>query len=210
MSTSFTKKELSEQDLSSISLNKFFPENFAEQLSDKQLQQNLSTDQRQLQNNKLSQNNLQQLSFNQPSFPEKTFNKELATTFAKKSLEEHFALQTFLFESLAFQSPASEQLGREQPLPEAACTEQLYPTRRRKLAKTSFSALTFPETSLHQQPFRNSLVQTSGAKEASHTDLLRREFLPEQLANKNFDPEDLGSNKLANKNFSKTASQEPA
>ena len=63
---------------------------------------------------------------------------------------------------------------------------------------------------MNQQLFRSSLVQTSGAKEASHTDLLRRELLPEQLADKNFDPDDLGSNKLANKNFSKTASEEPA
>ena len=38
LSTSFTKKELSEQDLSNLSLDKFFPENFADQLAEKQLQ----------------------------------------------------------------------------------------------------------------------------------------------------------------------------
>ena len=54
LSISFTKKELSEQDLSNISLDKFFPENFADQLAEKQLQQNLSTDQRQLQKNNLT------------------------------------------------------------------------------------------------------------------------------------------------------------
>ena len=35
---SFSKKNLSEQDLSNISLDKFFPENFGKQLSEQQLQ----------------------------------------------------------------------------------------------------------------------------------------------------------------------------
>ena len=59
---SFSKQNLSEQDLSNISLDKFFPENFGKQLSEQQLQTNLSIDQRQLQNNQLNKNNLQQLS----------------------------------------------------------------------------------------------------------------------------------------------------
>ena len=195
LSISFRNKELSEQDLSNISLDKFFPQNFAEQLSDKQLQQNLSTDQRQLQKNKLSQNKLQQLSFNQPSFPEKTFNKELATTFAKKSLEEHFALQTFLFESLAFQSPASNQLG-ENNLDQKQLAQSSFTQPEEEACKDQLLSTDFPEASLHQQLFRNSLVQTSGAKEASHTDLLRRELLPEQLADKNFDQKTLAATSL--------------
>ena len=195
LSISFRNKELSEQDLSNISLDKFFPQNLAEQLSDKQLQQNLSTDQRQLQNNKLSQNNLQQLSFNQPSFPEKTFNKELATTFAKKSLEEHFALQTFLLESLAFQSPASNQLG-ENNLNQKQLATSSFTQPEEEACKEQLLSTDFQEASLNQQLFRSSLVQTSGAKEASQTDLLRRELLPEQLADKNFTQQTLAATSL--------------
>ena len=195
LSTSFRNKELSEQDLSNISLDKFFPQNFAEQLSDKQLQQNLSTDQRQLQNNKLTQNNLQQLSFNQPNFPEKTLNKELATTFAKKSLEEHFAFQTFLFDSLAFQSPASKQLGKnnldQKQLAQSSFTQPEEEACKEQLLRPGFS-----EATLDQQLFRNSLVQTSGAKEASQTDLLRRELPPEQLVDKNFTQKTLAATSL--------------
>ena len=87
MSSSFTKKELSEQDLYSISFDKFFSENFSEPLSDQQLQKNLSTDQRQLQENKLTQNNLQQLSLEQPSFPEKILQKEPATNLCQEQLD---------------------------------------------------------------------------------------------------------------------------
>ena len=75
LSFNVSKKELSEQDLSNISYDKFFPENFADQLAEKQLQQNLSIDQRQLQENKLTKNTFQQLSFEQPSFTKKTFNQ---------------------------------------------------------------------------------------------------------------------------------------
>ena len=75
LSSSFSKQKLSEQDLSNNSFDKnkqlaernlsqvqldyykFFPENFGQQLSEKQLQQNLPTDQQQLQENKLTQNN---------------------------------------------------------------------------------------------------------------------------------------------------------
>ena len=155
LSTSFTKKELSEQDLSSISLNKFFPENFAEQLADKQLQQNLSTDQKQLQKNNLTKNNLQQLSFKQPSFPEKTLNNELATTFAKKSLEEHFAFQTFLFDSLAFQSPASEQLGEnnlyQKQLEQSSFTQTEEEACKEQLLRTGFSSSQLEPAAFQEQ-----------------------------------------------------------
>ena len=89
---SFSKQKLSEQDLSNNSFDKFFPENFGQQLSEQQLQQNLSTDQPQLQESNLTQTNFQQLSFEQPSFPEKIVNNELATTFAKKSLPRESCL----------------------------------------------------------------------------------------------------------------------
>ena len=120
LSYSVSKKELSEQDLSTISLDKFFSVNFENQLAEKQLQQNLSTDQRQLQENKLTKNTFQQLSFEQPSFTEKTFNQELARTFAKKSLIDNLVSQNFFFATLALQKTASEQLGEKKPLQEAA------------------------------------------------------------------------------------------
>ena len=185
LSTSFTKKELSEQDLSNISLDKFFPENFAEQLPDKQLQQNLSTDQKQLQKNNLTKNNLQQLSFKKPSFPEKTLNNELATTFAKKSLEERFAFQTFLFDSLAFQSPASEQLG-EHNLNQQQLEQSSFNQTEEEACKEQLLSTGFPETSLDQQLFSTSLVQQSGAKAASRPELLNRELPEEELADQNF------------------------
>ena len=217
LSTSFTKKELSEQDLSSISLNKFFPENFAEQLPDKQLQQNLSTDQKQLQKNNLTKNSLQQLSFKQPSFSEKTLNNELATTFAKKSLEEHFAFQTFLVDSLAFQSPASEQLGEinlyQKQLEQSSFTQTEEEACKEQLLRTGF-----PAASLSQQPFRNSLVQQSGAKAASRPDLFHRELPEEELPDKTFDKKTLATslptrpsarqlqkNQLEEENFTETS-----
>ena len=74
MISSFSKKELErlhltrsslEQNLSQVQLvyYKFFSENFGQQLSEKQLQQNLSTDQQQLQDSNLAQIDFQQLSF---------------------------------------------------------------------------------------------------------------------------------------------------
>ena len=192
---SFSKQNLSEQDLSNISLEEFFPENFGKQLSDKQLQRNLSTDQRQLQNNQLAQNNLQQLSLDQPSFPEKILNKELATTFAKNSLIDNLVFENFSLSTLALQKVASEQLSDSNlhkkqlaennldkkqldknnfPQTEEACKEQLLKTG-------------FPAASLNQQPFSNSLVQSSGAKAASQPELLHRELLEEQLADKNLE-----------------------
>ena len=79
MISNFSKKKLErlhltrsslEENLSKVQLliYKFFPENFGQQLSEKQLQHNLSTDQRQLQNTQLTQTSFQQLSLEQPSF----------------------------------------------------------------------------------------------------------------------------------------------
>ena len=65
---SFSKQKLSGQDLSNNSFHKFFPENFGQQLPEKQLQQNLSTDQQPLQETNLTQTNFQQLSLEHPSF----------------------------------------------------------------------------------------------------------------------------------------------
>ena len=184
LSTSFTKKELSEQDLSNISLDKFFPENFADQLAEKQLHQNLSTDQRQLQKNNLTKNNLQQLSFKQPSFPEKTLNKELATTFAKNSLIDNLVFQNFFFATLALQKTASEQLG-ENNLYQKQLEQSSFTKTEQEACKEQLLTTGFPAASLNQQPFRNSLVQQSGAKAASRPELLHRELPEEELADKN-------------------------
>ena len=180
-SFSFSKKELSEQDLQHRSLEKFRAKNFGQQLSDQELQQNRSTDQ-QLQDN-LAQTNFQQISLQQHSFEEKNVHNELSTNFAKKSLEENLPFQNLDFGNLALQKAVSREgvanlfyrqlfkstfakTGRE------ACKEQLLPAG-------------FPATSLNRQPFRGSLVQHSGAKEASHK-LLQRQLQEEELAEKTF------------------------
>ena len=189
---SFSKQNLSEQDLSNISLEEFFPENFGKQLSEQQLQRNLSTDQRQLQNNQLAQNNLQQLSLEQPSFPEKILNKELATTFAKNSLIDNLVFQNFFFATLAWQKVASEQLGENNLYKKQLAKNNLTQTEegacKEQLLRPGFS-----KASLDQQLFSTSLVQKSGAKAASQQHLLRRELLPEQLADKNFDKKTLAT-----------------
>ena len=192
---SFSKQNLSEQDLSNISLEEFFPENFGKQLSEQQLQINLSTDQRQLQNNKLAQNNFQQLSFEQPSFPEKTLNKELATTFAKNSLIDNLVFQNFFLAILALQKTASEQLGEnnlyKEQLEQSSLTQTEEEACKEQLLTTGLSA-----ASLDQQLFSTSLVQQSGAKAASQPDLLHRELLEEELADETFDKKSFAATSL--------------
>ena len=194
---SFSKKELAEQDLSNISLEEFFPKNFGNQLSDKQLSA------QQLQNKQLQKNTFQQLSLEHPSFTEKTLHKELATNFAKNSLLDNLVFQNFFFSTLALQKVASEQLGdnnldkkqlaennldKQQldknnfPQTEEACKEQLLSTG-------------FPAASLNQQLFSTSLVQTSEAKEASQPEL-PRDLLEHQLANKNLEKNSLATTSL--------------
>ena len=80
---------------------------------------------------------------------------------------------------------------------EEACKEQLLTTG-------------FPAVNLNQHPFSNNLVQQSGAKAASHPELLQKELLPEELADKNFDKNTLAATSLHNRNFRKTASEGPA
>ena len=182
---SFSKKELSEHDLSNISLDKFFPENFGKQLSEQHLQTNLSTDQRQLQNNQLTQNNFQQISFEHPSFTEKILHRELATTFAKNSLIDNLVFQNFFFAILVLQKTASEQLGEnnlyKKQLAASSFTQTEEEACKKQLLTTGFQA-----ASLNQQPFSNSLVQPSGAKAASQPEPLQKELPEEELADKNF------------------------
>ena len=165
---SFSKQNLSEQDLSNISLDKFFPENFGKQLSEQQLQKNT----------------FQQLSLEHPSFTEKILNKELATTFAKNSLIDNLVFQNFFFATLALQKVASEQLG-ENNLYKKQLAESSFTQTAKEACKEQLLTTGFPEASLNQQPFSNSLVQQSGAKAASQPELLHKELLEEQLADKN-------------------------
>ena len=150
MISSFSKKKLErlhltrsslEQNLSQVQLlyYKFFAENFGQQLSEKQLQQNLSTDQQQLQEHQLTQNNFQQLSLEQPSFTEKILHNELATIFDKKSFAENLSFRNFYFTNLAFPDNSFRRVSREELLQEAACTKQLHPERRRSLQRTASS-----------------------------------------------------------------------
>ena len=176
---SFSKKNLSEQDLSNISLDKFFPENFGTPL----------------QNNQLQKNTFQQLSFEDPSLTEKILHKELATTFAKNSLIDNLVFQNFFFATLALQKKASEQLG-ENNLYKKQLADSSFTQTKDEACKDQLLTTGFSEASLNQQPFSNSLVQTSGAKAASQPELLRKELLEEQLADKNLDQNTLAATSL--------------
>ena len=183
-----------------LGFNQFLAENFGHQLSEQQLQQNLSTDQRQLQKNQLTQHNLQQLSLYQPSleqtsFEEKILHKQFATTFAKNSFGHSFVLQTFLFDSLAFQTLVSDQLGQNNLEQKQLAKNSLYQkqleehnfAQTEEACKEQLLTTGFPEASLNKQPFSTSLVQHTDAKAASTPDLLPRELPEEELADKNFE-----------------------
>ena len=123
--------------------HKFFEENFGHRISEKQLQQNLSQNQQQLQKSNLAQNTVQQLSLEQPSYTEKILNNELATNLGnKKSLAADLSFQSFFFDNLAFQKNflASGKLVEKNfykkqlvdssvtQRGKGTCTEQLLPT----------------------------------------------------------------------------------
>ena len=201
---SFSKKTLSEQDLSNISLDKFFSESFGQQLSEQQLQNNLSTDQRQLQHKQLHKNTFQQLSLEHPSFRQKTLHKELATTFAKTSLIDNLVFQNFFFATLALKKVASEQLGENNLDTKQLSENNLY---KKQLEENNFSQteeackeqlLTtgFSQASFTQQLFSTSLVQTSEAKAASQPDLLHRELPEEELSDKNLEKNNFATHSL--------------
>ena len=184
---SFSKQKLAEQDLSNISLEEFFPENFGKQLSDQHLSE------QQLQNNQLQKNSFPQLSLEHPSFKEKILHKELATTFAKNSLIDNLVFQTFFFATLALQKVASEELGEnnlykkqlsEHNLDKKQLAESNLTQTEEEACKEQLLRTGFPEASLNQQPFSNSLVQPSEAKPASQPELLQGELQEEELADK--------------------------
>ena len=129
-------------------------------ISEKQLQQNLSTDQQQLQDSNLAQTNFQQLSLEQHTYKEKILNNELATTFEnKKSLEEELSFQIFFVDNLVFPDdlPSFRRVSREELLQEAACKQQLYPDRRRSLQRTASSSW-LSSSQCEQAAFQQQLV----------------------------------------------------
>ena len=158
-------------------LGQVFPENFRTKL----------------QNNQLQKNTFQQLSLEYPSFTEKILNKELATTFAKNSLMVNLVFQTFFLATLALQK--AEQLG-ENNLYKKHLAESSFTQTEEEARKEQLLTIGFPEASLNQQPFSNSLVQPSGAKAASQLALLHKELLDDQLADKNFDQNTLAATSL--------------
>ena len=113
LSEQLCAEHLPERNLLQVQLvyYKFLAENFGQRISEKQLQQNLSTDQQQLQDSNLAQTNFQQLSLEQHIYKEKILNNELATNLEnKKSLAEDLSFQNFYFDNLAFQTTASGEL----------------------------------------------------------------------------------------------------
>ena len=201
---SFSKKTLSEQDLSNISLDKFFSESFGQQLSEQQLQNNLSTDQRQLHHKQLHKNTFQQLSLEHPSFRQKTLHKELATTFAKTSLIDNLVFQNFFFATLALKKVASEQLGENNLDKKQLSENNLYKkqleentfTQTEEACKEQLLTTGSSQASLTQQLFSTSLVQTSEAKAASQPDLLHRELPEEELSDKNLEKNNFATHSL--------------
>ena len=179
MISSFSKKKLErlhltrsslEQNLSQVQLvyYKFLAENFGQQLSEKQLQQNLSTDQQQLQDSNLAQTNFQQLSLEQPSYKEKILNNELATNLDKKSLEENLFFQNFFFDNLAFQTTASGELV-EKTFYKKQLANSSFTQTGQEACKEQLPATGFPAASDEQAAFQSSLFQQSVAKAASRT-----------------------------------------
>ena len=166
---SFSKKKLSAQDLPDNSFDKFFPENFGQQISEKQLQQNLSTDQPQLQNRNLAQTAFQHLRLEQPNFTEKILHKELATNLDKKSLEENLSFQNFFFDNLAFQTTASGEVAKnnfyQKQLEQSSFTQTGEEACKEQLQPPSLTAAG------DNRQLSSSLVQQSEAKAASQPEL---------------------------------------
>ena len=146
-STSFTKKELSAQDLSTISFDKFFPENFPEQLAENQLQQNLSTDQKQLQNNKLSQNNLSAAQLQPAQLPREDLEQRACNNLCQEELGRALCFSDLSLQQLGFPEPSFRTAWREQPSTRSSLNKAALPRQqKKKLAKNSFSAQTFQQT----------------------------------------------------------------
>ena len=250
MISSFSKKELErlhltrsslEQNLSQVQLvyYKFLAENFGQRIADKKLQQNLPTDQQQLQNSNLVQTNFQQLSFEQHIYKETILNNELATNLEnKKSLAEDLSFQSFFFDNLAFQKNflASGKLVEknfykkqlvDSSFPQTekeACKEQLLPTcfpaaRENKQLYSSLAQQSVAKAASHQELSPAYSQRATGQKELLHRELPEaqledrtsaRTLCRNQLAEKNFHHNSFYHNSVLEETFTKTASQQAA
>ena len=150
---------------------KFVEKNFGQRFAEKQLQQNLSQDQQQLQASNLAQTTFQQLSLAQHSHKEKNLNNELATNFeteqnslqtaffpdlSKGGSREEPASQSSLFGSLTFQKTF---LAFKELVDRTSTSSSLYtaalPRQEKELAKNSFYQLA------HQQQVTTSRFPTA-------------------------------------------------
>ena len=96
---------------------------------------------------------------------------------------------------MALQKVALEQLG-ENNLDKKQLAKSNLTQTEEEACKEQLLRNGFPEASLNQQPFSNSLVQPSEAKAASHPELLQGELQEEELADKNFDKKTLAATSL--------------
>ena len=112
LSEQLCAEHLAERNLLQVQLvySKFLAANFGHQISEKQLQQNLSTDQPQLPDSNLAQTNFQQLSLEQHIYKEKILNNELATNLENKQSSK----KTFLFGTSSLTTWASRRTSQLQ------------------------------------------------------------------------------------------------
>ena len=142
------KKELEKKeplvDYKILIENQLENDNFEQRVPDRQLQQNLSQVQNQLQNSNQKQILLQQLSFENSLGKQKPFDNELATNFEnKQNFEEELAFQSSFFGSLAFQMNFSASKGSAEKnfLNKQFLPEQLGKDSSRSLQRTASSNL---------------------------------------------------------------------
>ena len=211
-----------------------------QRISEKQLQQHLSTDQQQLQDSNLAQTTFQQLNLEQHIYQEEILNNELATNLEnKKSLEEDLSFQTFFFENLGFQTnfSASGELV-EKNFYKKQLVHSSFTQTGEGACKEQLPAAGFPAASANKQLLRSSLSRQSVAKAASlqelspayskratgqkellhrgfkkhslQTECLQEHLCREQLAEKNFYNTSFYNSNFPKETFNKTAFQPAA
>ena len=191
---SFSKQNLSEQDLSNISLDKFFPENFGKQLSEQQLQKKLYLSAAQLGTPQLHREDLAQGACN---------------NLCQEQLQRQPCLAELLLCHLGFAEGSFRAAWRQQPLQAATCREQLHPDRRRSLQRTASHNWLF-RSQLEPAAFQQKLGSAQWGQSSFTTRTSSKRASRRRACRQDLCPEHLGSNQLANKNFNKTASEEPA
>ena len=106
---SFSKQKLAQQDLSNISLEEFFPENFGKQLLDHHLSA------QQLQNNQLQKNNFQQLSLEHPQLQREDLAQGACNNLCQEQLDRQPCLSERFLCQLGFAEGSFRTAWREQP-----------------------------------------------------------------------------------------------